>query len=416
MKEIIGKWENDEILYIFYEDSSLIIKWKKKNIKNSGRYFINENKIYFEYGKNFYLKWNGTIEILDEFKLFIKDDSNEIGVIDKLYRVNINENTTKEDSQSFININNLENYPQVLISHSIIQILKKQDYERLPIPEFPTKQTINANMGYKFGLIIIGIIFIFIFMQAEMFNLMSIGSILVVVGFFWLALFPENKKIIKSNKEYIKKIEKYEILYNDYLESEKITDKEFDSYMRKKILLKKFIPVNRLSYNLEDYKKGRSNDYFKIFLNFYFGSGENESKGIYENIGFIESFYENKPYIMDFAYIDPKINLIINIEIDEPYTLDDKEIIHIDDNKRNEYFLEKNFIIIRFAEEQVIKYPGDCCNLISEIISIFENFTLNSMKVDNQVKIVKKWDINEAKYLIKNNYREEYLKLLTNLN
>ena len=39
------------------------------------------------------------------------------------------------------------------------------------------------------------------------------------------------------------------------------------------------------------------------------------------------------------------------------------------DNQRNQFFLEKNWVVIRFSELQVVKYPDSCCKAIARIIS-----------------------------------------------
>ncbi|TEB40545.1 hypothetical protein D0809_30065, partial [Flavobacterium circumlabens] len=72
------------------------------------------------------------------------------------------------------------------------------------------------------------------------------------------------------------------------------------------------------------------------------------------------------PYQPDFILYYQKYNLCIDIEIDEPYAMGSKKPIHFDDDKRNKFFLSKGWHIIRFAEEQICRYPDLCCKMISE--------------------------------------------------
>ena len=79
------------------------------------------------------------------------------------------------------------------------------------------------------------------------------------------------------------------------------------------------------------------------------------------------------PYTPDFAYIDEKLNLHIDIEIDEPYVYHSGEPTHCldadKDRKRNSFFNNRGWIVIRFSEEQVIRYPHSCCQTIAQTLA-----------------------------------------------
>ncbi len=108
------------------------------------------------------------------------------------------------------------------------------------------------------------------------------------------------------------------------------------------------------------------------------------------------------PYTPDFVYIDKEINLYIDIEIDEPYAHNNRQATHYlgspKDRRRNEFFLEKNWIIIRFSEEQVVTAPESCCKTIAEIIF---NLTGNSSILNDFIHVpdiqrTKQWTELEA--------------------
>ena len=77
-------------------------------------------------------------------------------------------------------------------------------------------------------------------------------------------------------------------------------------------------------------------------------------------------------YSPDFVYIDSALNLYIDIEIDESYAFNSKVPTHFvgasKDTNRNNFFLDKNWLVIRFSEEQVVRYPQSCCKEIAKVI------------------------------------------------
>lgn len=79
------------------------------------------------------------------------------------------------------------------------------------------------------------------------------------------------------------------------------------------------------------------------------------------------------PYQVDIAYIDQSLHLYIDIEIDEPYNDETGEPVYEDvlihENKRHLLFLDKGWLVIRFAEKQVIRQPESCCKVIANVIN-----------------------------------------------
>lgn len=79
------------------------------------------------------------------------------------------------------------------------------------------------------------------------------------------------------------------------------------------------------------------------------------------------------PYRIDIAFIDQSLHLYIDIEIDEPYNDETGEPVYEDvlnyENKRHQLFLDKGWLVIRFAEEQVVKQPENCCKVIANVIN-----------------------------------------------
>lgn len=120
------------------------------------------------------------------------------------------------------------------------------------------------------------------------------------------------------------------------------------------------------------------------------------------------------PYTPDFAYIDNSLNLHIDIEIDEPYDFDTKKPTHYlgawSDSNRNGFFLGRNWVIIRFSEEQVIINPLSCCK---EIAKTIVNITGDVLVLSHFLNIpdlqpMNQWTEEEAEEMASLDYRKSY--------
>jgi hypothetical protein len=108
--------------------------------------------------------------------------------------------------------------------------------------------------------------------------------------------------------------------------------------------------------------------------------------------------------------------LAIQIEIDEPYHGKNQEPHHcVDlgkDAQRDRFFLDYNWIIIRFSEFQVARYPLGCCGLIAKVLM---NLTNNRRWQDlsermGDLPIDPCWNTEKAQEMAQRNYRQSYLR------
>lgn len=162
--------------------------------------------------------------------------------------------------------------------------------------------------------------------------------------------------------------------------------------------------------NKENYRVGYSETFFESKLKKYFGN--------YLLKNYIIDDGRNFPYYPDFILHIPNKNLIIDIEIDEPYAFISKDPIHINDDVRNFYFQNNGWGIIRFAEIQTVQYPELCCKIISEYIQNFtrENIWIEGFhKLDN-LDFINAWNISEAQKMANNSFRNTYLNLIPKIN
>lgn len=153
---------------------------------------------------------------------------------------------------------------------------------------------------------------------------------------------------------------------------------------------------------------GAGEQFFERYLHHYFGNNIHTKLAV--------KLYQDFPYTPDFAYIDLDSNLHIDIEIDEPYSYKEKKPIHcIGDNKervRNDHFKSRGWLVIRFAEKQVVEQPHECCALLAQIISELTEkhypMSLNKQSV-GEVNPVRRWTYSEAVQMSQENYRDSYL-------
>lgn len=76
--------------------------------------------------------------------------------------------------------------------------------------------------------------------------------------------------------------------------------------------------------------------------------------------------YRHRP---DMVYHNKDTQLVIAIEVDEPYVHGTLKPIHYvgEDSQRNEQFLRKGWLIVRFTEQQVVKHTQECVNFIRRL-------------------------------------------------
>lgn len=124
----------------------------------------------------------------------------------------------------------------------------------------------------------------------------------------------------------------------------------------------------------------------------------------------------SRPYEPDIALIDNNsgLNIRIDIEIDEPYSIPGREPCHyigVDDD-RDQWFKERGWIVIRFSEKQVHLYPNEC---ISHIIDFVRKIGINISKEsfkDYNLRIFNdtRWSIADSLKYSYDYYRENYLQ------
>lgn len=118
------------------------------------------------------------------------------------------------------------------------------------------------------------------------------------------------------------------------------------------------------------------------------------------------------PYSPDIAYIDDSNNLHIDIEVDEPYVYRTKEPHHCigTDDRRNDFFLERLWIVIRFTEEQVVCHTDSCCKVVAQTIANItgDESVLRQFRTVADLPTKPGWTEDEAIRMADNDFRETY--------
>jgi len=180
----------------------------------------------------------------------------------------------------------------------------------------------------------------------------------------------------------------------------------------------------KLPESIEKYHKGLIDIFIKEIYK-YDGVGSNAREGRYEYFlrnsirkylpgELITGAYLNidgfpYPYSPDICYIQD--GLFFDIEIDEPYAKVNDEYItcHTNDTRRNNFFINKRWIVIRFSEKQVYCYANSCAKEIAKVV-----YQLTNTPVPASLESIKdlpkdeKWNKQEALEMINKRYRDSY--------
>lgn len=203
-------------------------------------------------------------------------------------------------------------------------------------------------------------------------------------------------------QEYSKEWNKWKIQKMHADKLKEISNDNVDSVKSRKLFLKELIAFKEISLKETEFNKLGVSEI--LFFNALYN--EFRDKITHNKTVFVSG--ENSYYTPDFIYFDEEI--FIDIEIDEPYTLEEHKPIHYEfnDESRDDFFVDLNWGIIRFTEKQIIKETDNCIETIKSIISIMEGKT-NLYNIYTTKE--KAWTKDDAVNLAKNFFREDYLNL-----
>jgi hypothetical protein len=225
--------------------------------------------------------------------------------------------------------------------------------------------------------------------------------------------FEERRKTLEAEyQDEILKFNKLLSVYHSEVEEIERKNRNMNQYENKKKFrhdrLKDFFSSACQPHKSKvEYKKGVSENHFYSYLIKHFNGDVLEES-------YIETdSFKGIPYQPDFTLYDSEFEILIDVEIDEPYIGIDGTPIHFSEGKdefRDDFFLENNWIVVRFAEIQVIKYPVQCCQLLNDLISMIKSDdNIDLIELQNKVEKFNTWTKEEASRMAYVRFRNKYL-------
>lgn len=391
-----------------------------RRICSSGKYFLIGNHIFFELkSRQGIVRYEGIVIDNDLISLNSESLINNFKSYNKKYFNIKNYNSHEENNIEIDNFNFQyeepgEFYPIILIPKVIVQniiyetsifeVIKTlkidiPQFKEIAEPDYPSKEKTISEEKLEFkgdGCVTIAqipmtLFFIYMFFYTVINNKGGISILFLVISIFCIFNFfkfkskTEYKSVNLSKNDYEKEVESYNLQIeeiknqrqkneNEYLINHKKFEIELSKnieFHKKNIYLNSIKPFEIGIKSDDKIQRGKSELFFLSHLIKKFGS---QIKMDYKLDLVSYSYYP------DFVFICEKTNLHIDIEIDEPYSLIDKNPIHYinsNDEERNNCFIENNWIVVRFSEVQILKNVDDCIQTIESIINSINKKSLN---------------------------------------
>lgn len=322
-------------------------------------------------------------------------------------------------------------YPVILVPNSIRQFCANNPIPVLEesatlanLPPFPPRLPASNKFGY-FLVIKLWIASVVVVMLIEWLFGMSViafrssvvcSSVSAAAAFSYLRFvnFQVRDRYNQRLVEYQQQLSEYESHQLRYLQ---LKDKEIEQY--NSLVQKRYKLLKRLLKEIvqpptgqgkKGVQQGVSEKQFFTYLCRHFSSFYDFCMG-----GDFPIPGTSLRYSADFILVHQPTGLAIDIEIDEPYEGRTGKPHHcVDrgkDSQRNRFFLERNWVVIRFSELQVVKYPDSCCKAIARIIAQITGDYRGLVRLQSidDLTLHKQWTVKEARYMAKTRFRNCYL-------
>ncbi|MGA9382819.1 MAG: hypothetical protein WBV73_29000 [Phormidium sp.] len=323
-------------------------------------------------------------------------------------------------------------YPVILIPDSInqfctdnpITVLEENATPKIKKPSPPRTPVFNNSRYYLvIQLWIVSVVILMLINWLFAMNVIAFWLLLVcasisaIAAFFYLQFvdFQVQNRYHQRLAEYQQQLAEYENYQLRRVQSKGKESEQYISLLQKrskllKKLLKEIVQPPASQGKIE-VQQGVSEKHFFVYLCRYFSGFYDFCMG-----GEFPIPGTSFRYTADFILVHQPTGLAIDIEIDEPYDGKTGKPHHcVDRNKdsqRNRFFLERNWVVIRFSELQVVKYPDACCKAIAKIVFQITGDYRSLVKLQNVKQLLphKQWKVKEAVYMSKTKFRNSYLR------
>ncbi|MEG4070675.1 hypothetical protein QUA42_25590 [Microcoleus sp. Pol11C2] len=313
----------------------------------------------------------------------------------------------------------MNQYPIILMPDPVIQALDVVPFtwkfsEPKPLPPTYKPQPIDVLLFlYKALPLIIPFATISLIASRSIIVTfyISVGGILVTGLNFWqqqmyyLGKLNQYKQQLRDYKDLLGEWQKREIQHKRQIaESQKPEKiKQYRYQIIKDIIIKTVPPEGRIVSTQSPWLESK----------FYKNLQQLFQDKIYNNL-IIQKSHSYQPYCIEISYFDKLTNLRIDITIDKPYHYETGEPknyeVLVQENQRHQLFLEKGWIVIRFAEEQVVCWPQSCCRVIAEVINqIIGTPIPDELTTVETLRPIQQWNEFEARQMAQERYRDNYL-------
>lgn len=258
-------------------------------------------------------------------------------------------------------------FPIILYPAPIKAALESQA-TLIPFPTPRPSQPVRYRTPTNLKWIVLGVEgFLTVLLASQAWWLGLFGIVLIAItvisGRAWES---EQKKVFqRQDRDYQAQLQDWNHKKRLY-ERSQLQEKNIKNYQRQAVL--NILSQTQGTNTDSNATDGLLDDDLKQSLESYFGDKILQGKQALK-IG------RWKPFTPDCIYYDPIHNLWIDIEVDNPYYRDreTKEFLpqHFvgDDDWRDERLLEKLWIVIRFAEDQVFDSIDSCCKVVAQAIA-----------------------------------------------
>lgn len=316
-------------------------------------------------------------------------------------------------------IKNTNQYPIILLPIPIVQAMDAVPFvwkfsEPKPLPPSYKPQPINVLLFvYKAIPLIIPFATISLIASRNIlitFYISGGGILVAALNFghqqmYYLRKLNLYKQEIGDYKALLEEWQKREIKHKRQIaESQKPEKiKQYRYQIIKDIIIKTVPPEGRIVSKKSEWLESK----------FYKNLQQLFVEKIYSNL-IVQKSQSYQPYCIEICYFDKFTNLRIDITIDKPYhdeTGEPKNYeVLVQENQRHQLFLEKGWIVIRFAEEQVVCWPQSCCRVIAEVIhQIIGTPIPEELTTVETLQPIQQWNESEARQMAQERYRDRYL-------
>lgn len=304
-------------------------------------------------------------------------------------------------------------YPLIILPNKIMAILNEYPPLKSKYPYFLQKKPQREPLIVKSIIIIALPIMVGLFFFEKVSLLFTLGVFTVLPILLILELRANKKNFNKKIFKYEADLQKYEKQLEVY--NTEVEEKHNDLYMwlYQSYFIREFLNSVKKPNIAYSNRKGASEQHFGLTLNYWFPNK------IFTNYAF-EAPSGIRPFAPDFIYQDQINNLHIDIEIDESFATKDMKPIHHTlienlsmDSARNDFFTEKKgWVVVRFAEKQVLNQRNHCCKVIAYIIYVLtgDDTYLNKFKDINFPDPIKQWTYAEAHRMLNEKLQTGSLK------